>query len=188
MRNTMIAVVLPPGEAFAPAAAGPIGLEVRRLALEPSVFRPLVLGVPVEAPFAEVAFRPVQTPWMLAGAMTRYAAGVAQALAGRVPALIEVHNLPELALALADRLPAPVLLVQHTDPQVMRRARTPSERLYLLGALARVVTLSASLRDRLLDGLHETPREVHALPDGIHLDAVRGDVVAAWAAGEAAPV
>jgi hypothetical protein len=188
MRNTLIAVVLPPGEVFAPAAAGPVGLEARRLALQPSAFRPLVLGAQVETPFADVAFRPVQPPWMLAGALTRYAAGVAQALAGRVPALVEVHNLPELALALADRLPAPVMLVQHTDPQEMRRARTPAERLFLVGTLARIVTLSAELRDRLLDGLHETPRQVHALPEGIHLDAVRGDVVAAWAAGEAAPV
>ena len=187
MRNDMIAVVLPPGEAFAPAAAGPVGLEVHRLAVQPSVFRPLVLGAAVAAPFAEVPFRPVQPPWMLAGAVTRYSVGVVQALGGRVPALVEVHDLPELAIELAERLPVPVVLVLHTDPQDKRRARSPSERLFLLGLLARVVALSAILRDRLLDGLNEPLRDPDVLAECISLDALRGDVVAAWAAGEAMP-
>ena len=81
----------------------------------------------------------------------------------------------------------PVVLVLHTDPQDKRRARSPSERLFLLGLLARVVALSASLRDRLLDGLNEPLRDPDVLPECISLDALRGDVVAAWAAGEAMP-
>ena len=187
MRNDMIAVVLPPGEAFAPAAAGPIGQEVHRLLVQPSVFRPLVLGTAVAAPFDGVAFRPVQPPWMLASALTRYAVGVVQALGGRVPALVEVHNLPELAIELAERLPAPVMLVLHTDPQELRRARSPAERLFLLGTLARVATLSAALRERLLDGLHVPPRDPDVLPDCV-VDGLRDDVVAAWAAGTAVPI
>lgn len=188
MRNDMIAVVLPPGEIFSPAAAGPIGLEAYRLAVLPSAFRALVLGAPVEAPFPTVPFRPVQPPWMLASGLTRYAAGVVRALGGRVPALVEVHDLPELAIALAERLPAPVMLVLHTDPQDKPCARSPSERLFLLGILARVVTLTASVRDRLLDGLPEPPRDPEVLPECISLDALRDDVVAAWAAGDAVPL
>ena len=86
MRNDMIAVVLPPGEAFSPAAAGAVSQAVHRLVVQPSAFRPLVLAAPVEGPFADVPFRPVQPPWMLASALTRYAVGVVQALGGRVPA------------------------------------------------------------------------------------------------------
>lgn len=188
MRNDIIAVVLPPQEAFSPAAAGPVGREVYRLATLTSAFRPLVLGPPVEAPFTDIAFRPVQAPWMLAGAASRYAAGVMRSLAGRVPALLEVHNVPAVALALADRMPAPVLLVLHDDPLGMPRAGTPAERLFLLGTLARVATLTAILRARLLEGLPEPPRDPDVLPECISFDALREDVVAAWAAGAAAPV
>lgn len=188
MRNDMIAVVLPPGEAFAPAAAGPVGQEVHRLAVQPSAFRCVVFGTAVAAPFAEVPFRPVQPPWMLAGATARYAVGVERALGGRVPALVEVHDRADLALALADRLPAPVMLVLHTDPQTLRRAGSPAERLFLLGTLARVLALSAAQRDRLLEGLHEPPRDPDLLPECISLDALRAHVVASWVAGVAVPV
>ena len=188
MRNDLIAIVLPPGEAFAPAAAGPIGLAAHRLAAQPSAFSAVVLGAAAGTPFEGVPFRAVRPPWMLGGASARYAAGVVRALAGRVPAVIEVHNAADLAIALADRLPAPVVLVLHTDPQEMRRARSPAERLFLLGTLARVITLSATLRDRLLQGLNEAPRMPDLLAESSDLDALRGDVIAAWAAGEAAPI
>jgi glycosyltransferase involved in cell wall biosynthesis len=172
MRNDNIAVVLPPREAFSPAAAGAIGLMVHRLAVQPSSFRPEVFGSPVETPFRQVPFRPVQPPWMVAGTAFRYAAGVVRALAGRVPALVEVHNRPEVALILADTIPAPVLLVLHNDPQGMRRARTPSERRFLLGTLARVATVSYLLRDLLVDGLPEPPRQPELLPNCIDLAAL----------------
>ena len=172
MRNDKIAVVLPPRESFSPAAAGAIGLVVQRLAVQSSVFRPVVLGAPVAAPFPGVPFRPVQPPWMLAGSISRYAAGVVRALGGVVPAVVEVHNRPDLALALADLLPAPVLLVLHNNPQGMRRAGSPAERLFLLGALARVATVSGTVRDWLLDGLHEMPRVPEILPNCIDMSAV----------------
>jgi glycosyltransferase involved in cell wall biosynthesis len=169
MRNDTIAVVLPPREAFSPAAVGAIGLVVHRLAVQPSEFRPVVLGAAVAAPFADVAFRPVRPRWSLAGATSRYAAGVVRALGRAAPALVEVHNRPALALALARRLPAPVLLVLHNDPQGMRRARTPTERRALLAGLAGVATVSSFLRDRLLEGLPAPPRDPAVLPNCIDL-------------------
>lgn len=169
MRNDKIAVVLPPRESFSPTAAGAIGLVVHRLAMQPSAFQSVVLGAPVETPFPNVPFRPVQPPWMLAGSVARYAAGVVRALGGVVPAVVEVHNRPELALALADLLPAPVLLVLHNDPRGMRRARSPAERRFLLGGLARVATVSGTLRDWLLDGIPEAPREPELLPNCIDI-------------------
>ncbi len=169
MRNDRIAVVLPPRELFSSAAAGAIGLVVHRLALQPSFFRRTVFGAPVAAPFPHVPFRPVQPPWMLAGSVTRYAAGVVRALGGMVPGVVEVHNRPDLALALADLLPAPVLLVLHNNPQGMRRAGSPADRLFLLGALARVATVSGTVRDWLLEGLPEAPRAPELLPNCIDL-------------------
>jgi len=177
MRNDTIAIVLPPREAFSPAAVGAIGLLVHRLAVQPTEFHPLVFGPPVAAPFADVSFRPVRPRWVLAGAAGRYAAGVVRALSGVVPALVEVHNRPALALALARRLPAPVLLVLHNDPQGMRRARTPSERRALLDRLAGVVTVSAFLRDRLLEGVEAPPRPPVMLPNCIDLAALPPPVV-----------
>jgi glycosyltransferase involved in cell wall biosynthesis len=169
MRNDTVAVVLPPREAFSPAAVGAIGLVVHRLAVQPTEFSALVLGAPVAAPFADVAFRPVRPRWIPAGAASRYAAGVVRALGGLVPALIEVHNRPALALALAGRLPAPVLLVLHNDPQGMHRARTPAERHALLSRLGGIATVSSFLRDRLLDGLPAPPRPPAVLPNCIDL-------------------
>jgi glycosyltransferase involved in cell wall biosynthesis len=169
MRNDTIAVVLPPREAFSPAAVGAVGLVVHRLAVQPSEFRPLVLGSWVAAPFADVAFHPVRPRWMLAGTTSRYAAGVVRALGRAVPALVEVHNRPALALALARWLPAPVLLVLHNDPQGMRGARTPAERRALLGRLAGVATVSSFLRDRLLEGLAPPPCDPVVLPNCIDL-------------------
>ena len=172
MRNDRIAVALPPREAFSPAAAGAIGLVVHRLAVQPSAFHPSVLGQPVETPFAGVEFRPVRPPWMLANTATRYAAGVLRAIGGAMPALLEVHNRPDIALYLAERVPVPVLLVLHNDPQGMRRAASPAERLNLLGTLACVATVSRHLEARLMDGLYEASRYPVVLPNCIDLAAL----------------
>jgi glycosyltransferase involved in cell wall biosynthesis len=172
MRNDTVAIVLPPREAFSPGAVGAIGLVVYRLAVQPSEFHPLVLGPRVETPFTDVPFRPVRPRWLLAGSATRYAAGVVRALGESPPALIEVHNRPAVALALARLLAAPVLLVLHNDPQGMREARTPAERARLLTELAGVATVSAYLQRRFLEGVPAAADAVAVLPNCIDLQAV----------------
>jgi glycosyltransferase involved in cell wall biosynthesis len=171
MHTKTVAVVLPPRESFSPAAAGAISLLVHRLAANDTGWRTLVLGPPAAAPYADVAFRPVRPAFRLAPQATRYAAGVLNALGGRPPTLLEVHNRPDVALWLADRVASPVLLVLHNEPSGMRRARTPVDCRYLLGNVARVATASAYLRDRLLDGI-EPPRDPVVLPNSIDLAAV----------------
>lgn len=172
MRTETVAVVLPPRETFSPAAAGAISLLVHRQAANDTAWRTLVLGPPAAAPYAGVAFRPVQPAFRLATQATRYAAGVLNVLGGRPPTLLEVHNRPDVALWLADRVASPVLLVLHNEPSGMRRARTPADRRYLIGNLARVATASAYLRDRLLDGIEAPPRPPVVLPNSIELAAV----------------
>ena len=172
MNDPYVAVVLPPRESFSPQATGAVGLLARRLALAPARCPSVVFGLDVAAPFADVPFRPVRPAWRLGPFATRYAAGVAGLLAERPPALIEVHNRPEVALALAKRFPAvPVILMFHNDPPGMRRAGTPAERAALLDRLAGVATVSDWLRRRFLDGVaHVCP--VTVLPNCIDITEI----------------
>lgn len=105
-------------------------------------------------PFGDVAFRAVRPNWGLGPAASRYAEAVARVLRDMRPVLIEVHNRPDVALAVARRLaPIPVVLVLHNDPQGMRGARTTAQRTRLLRGLAQVLTVSQFLRGRLLEGV-----------------------------------
>jgi glycosyltransferase involved in cell wall biosynthesis len=149
-----------------------VGLLVRRLALAGRGLASVVLGAPTAQPFDDVAFWPVRPAPLLVGHARRYAAGVARVLASRSPVLAEVHNRPEVALALARRFPAlPVMLVLHNDPQGMRRARTPAERAALLGRLAGVATVSGWLRGRFLQDI-EMPADVAVLPNCMDISVV----------------
>ena len=103
----------------------------------------------------------------------KYAVRLAWPLRRLAPDLVEVHNRVGIALALAVVLaPTPVVLVLHNDPQTMRRARSPRDRTRLLRRLARVVTVSDYLRDRLLADVTAVPRPPVVLPNGIDLAAL----------------
>ena len=173
--RTSVAIVLPPRGDFSPAAAGAIGLVVHRLARAAGpAFAPLVLGPASPLPpFADVAFSPVRAGWWPPGPHAwRYGLAVCRRLRALIPALIEVHNRPDVALLLARRLaPTPVVLFLHNDPREMRAARTSAERLRLFSRLARVVTVSGFLRGLLLEGLADTPR-VSVLPNPIECASV----------------
>ena len=164
-----LAIVLPPREAFSAAESGAIGMLVHRLAGVAGGFDVTVLGRAVAAPFAGTNFHAIRPAWQLAGSTMRYAAGVAGWLRRRKPALIEVHNRPDVALYLARRFPA-VTLVLHNDPQGMRRAHTPAERQRLAGRVT-VVTVSEWLRGRFVEGM-AAPPEVAVLPNCIDLRAI----------------
>jgi len=162
------AIVLPPNEGFAPGAVGAIGLLVHRLV------RAGAAGVVVGAPMDTVPFPGVQfvsaPPGFGLSRTARYVAGVARVLRRLGPALIEVHNRPEVALGLARRFPGvPVVLWLNNDPQGMRRARSPAERTHLLARMARVVTASDWIRRRLLDGVAAPDRAPVVLPNCIDL-------------------
>lgn len=162
--------MLPPREGFGPASAGAIAQIAHRQCLTPG-FRAIVVGGEQQSPaFSDVEFHAASPPFWLPGNInTRYAAGVARLLRALSPALVEVHNRPEVALALARRMPAtPIALFLHNDPQGMRAARTAAERRKLLTRLAGVVTVSEFLRQRLLDGV-VPPQRMSVLPNCIDL-------------------
>jgi glycosyltransferase involved in cell wall biosynthesis len=132
----------------------------RRLVQTPG-FDTIIFGGRQDGPiFPQVAFRFIEPAlWSLGNTNVRYAAAVARALKNLSPALIEVHNRPEIALAIAARLPSiPVTLILNNDPQGMRDAATPNQRVDMLGRLALVMTSSEYLRGRLLDGVTAPPR------------------------------
>ena len=150
-----VAVVLPPREGFGPGRTGAIGLLARRLVQTPG-FRTIIFGGKQDGPvFPGVDFRQVSPAlWRLGNTNIRYAAVVAGALRKLNPALIEVHNRPEIALALAARLPEiPVTLILNNDPQDMRDAASAAERGEMLRRLACVMTASEYLRQRVLEGV-----------------------------------
>ncbi len=170
----LVATILPPHEGFGPASVGAVGTVARLLAGAPG-FRSLVIGGPQAGPpYPDIPFHAVRpTLWRLGNVNIRYGAALAAVLAHARPALIEVHNRPELALWLARRFRRlPVMLFLHNDPQGMRQARTAADRTHLLNALARIVTVSDYLRRRLLDGVAPPPRPPVVLPNPIDLIAV----------------
>lgn len=166
--SPLIAAILPPHEGFGPGEAGAIGTVVRAQARTPG-FRCVVFGGPRSCVFDGIAFRAICPAWWFPGNVNlRFGAALLRPLTSLRPALIEVHNRPELALFLARRLPhSRVALFLHNDPQSMRRARTPADRARLLRRLARVVTVSDYLRRRLLEGVTAPVRLPAVLPNSI---------------------
>jgi UDP-glucose:(glucosyl)LPS alpha-1,2-glucosyltransferase len=167
-------MVLPPREGFGPGRTGAIGLIVQRLGAAPG-FRAIVIGGRQAGPaFAGTEFHAaVPLFWLPGNINLRYAAGVAAVLRRLRPALVEVHNRPEVALALARRLPSVrISLFLHNDPQSMRIMRTPAERQAVLQRLGSVVTVSNYLRDRLLEGVTAPCKPPLVLPNCIDLSAI----------------
>jgi len=170
-----VAIVLPYREFFSPGSTGALGLLVHRLATWRDHFAPVAIGPPPPTPpYDDVPFRPARaTWWPPTNAARRYGHAVARLLAADPPALVEVHNRPELAMFLARRLPGlPVSLFLNNDPQGMRDARTPAERTALLDRLALVATSSAWLRGRLLEGVAAPARSPVVLHNWLDLREV----------------
>jgi glycosyltransferase involved in cell wall biosynthesis len=171
MSAPLVAIVLPPREGFGPGRTGALGLIARRLTQTPG-FETIVIGGPQAGPvFPRIDFRSVAPGlWPPGNTNIRYAATVARRLRDARPALIEVHNRPEIALALARRLPAiPVTLILNNDPVAMRWASSGGERTDLLRRLAQVYTASDYLRQRLLRDVAGPPKDPVVLPNCIDL-------------------
>ncbi|MBB2203100.1 glycosyltransferase family 4 protein [Gluconacetobacter tumulisoli] len=157
-----VVTILPPRERFARGQAGAIGLLVHRLAGPGDV----VVGARVDVPFDDVTFSPAVPSFWDGG---RYVAAVARTIRTLRPAMIEVHNRPDIAVTLARRLVGlPMMLVLHNDPQAMRQARSAGQRAAILRRM-RVVTVSGWLRDRFMDGVAAPGHTVDVAPNCIDL-------------------
>jgi UDP-glucose:(glucosyl)LPS alpha-1,2-glucosyltransferase len=179
-----VSIVLPHREWFGPESAGAIAMVVRRIAAAPSRYRVVVAGPPLRGEsFPGIGFLPIRVPlWLPVSRRHGYTLMLARALARLPPGPIEVHNKPDIAMALARLFPRrPVSLFLHNDPRAMRGARSPRARERLLRRLAAVVTVSDFLRRALLDEVESTraraPLVIHnaldlaALPAPLPADA-----------------
>jgi glycosyltransferase involved in cell wall biosynthesis len=169
-----VAMVLPPREGFAAGATGAIGLLLQRLASWPGQYTQLVIGMDLQArSFPGIEFHAAAPSWFPGTLARRYAGGVLHQLRRLRPALVEVHNRPEVALFLARRCPElPVSLFLHNDPQGMRHASSVAQRTRLLRSLARVVAVSGFIRDRLHDGVAEADRRGLVLANCLDLRSI----------------
>ena len=164
-----------PREGFGPGRTGALGMIAHRLLATPG-FRTAVIGGPQSGPvFADAPFHAVRPAiWRPGNINLRFAASVARMLRRMRPALIEVHNRPEIALALSARFrDTPVTVLLNNDPQAMRGARRPGERAAMLRRLDRVLVASDWLRARLLDGIDAPRHPPFVLHNCIDLSSLR---------------
>lgn len=170
----LAAVILPPREGFGPGRAGALGLLARRYATAPG-FRTLVIGGEQDGPpFPEVRFQAIRpAAWWPGNVNLRFVAAMIGPLRRARPALIEVHNRPEITLALARMFPRiPVGLLLNNDPTDMRAARSPDARTRLLRRLRPVMTASEFLRRRFMEGIDPAAGAVEVLHNSIDLAAL----------------
>jgi glycosyltransferase involved in cell wall biosynthesis len=166
-----IATILPPLEGFGPGRVGAVGSIVHALARTPG-FQCIVYGGPQPAAF-DVPFRAVRPArWFPGNVNLRFGAALLGPLRRLRPALVEVHNRPELARFLAVTLRRPVLLFLHNDPQRLRGLRSPAGRVAMLRRMARVVAVSGWVRDRMLEGVAAPARSPVVLPNCLDLAAL----------------
>jgi glycosyltransferase involved in cell wall biosynthesis len=154
-----IAAVLPEKERFCAAGAGAVALMLRDMARAgpaDTVFS-IIGPPPLGTPFAGCRFTaaaPNRLVSALAGRRLAYARAVLSALRREAPDIVQVHNRPALARALARALsPVPVILSLHNHADTMRGGRSPGQRRALAEALGTVVCISEHVRGRFLDGL-----------------------------------
>jgi UDP-glucose:(glucosyl)LPS alpha-1,2-glucosyltransferase len=166
-----IAIILPAREGFSPDAFGAVSLSVKDFTLH-SRYRNqcVVLGASTAAPFPGIRYEALP--------MTRYwwenhTRAYVRAIVARIktlqPALIEVHNRPVLARALARYTHIPIALHLHNDPQEMKAAKTPAARARLLKECAAIYCISHWARERFLEGLKHGGDQVHTTHSGIDI-------------------
>jgi glycosyltransferase involved in cell wall biosynthesis len=149
-------------------------LLARRYAYAPG-FRTLVIGGEQDGPpFPDVPFQSIRpASWCPGNVNLRFVAAMIGTLRRIRPELIEVHNRPEIALALAILFPrTPVGLLLNNDPVAMRAARSPAARRRLLRRLRPVMASSDYLRRRFMEGIDPAARQVEVLHNCIDLAAV----------------
>lgn len=171
------AIVLPPREGFGPRRARGIGLTVRHHALFAPGFQNVVLGGPQDGPvFLDVTFRLARSPILLPGsALFRYTAALVPRLRAIRPAVIEVHEAPRIAVWLQRLFPTvPVVLVLHDEPAVQTVLGTARQRARMFAGLAGVVTISAWLRDRLVERGLGAEQTSYVVPPCIDLAGLPG--------------
>ena len=165
-----VLTILPHKERFSPQEAGAISLLVRRMIL-PGEY--VVGHKPTYPVFRHIPFIPIiPTPktFSFFGERARYIRAVRRIVQNNLPHLVEVHNLPDMALDLCRTFPyLPVVLVLHNDPCTMRSLRNPTQREKLAKKIT-VIAVSDWIRDRFLD--QNTHALVTVLPNSLDFSEI----------------
>jgi UDP-glucose:(glucosyl)LPS alpha-1,2-glucosyltransferase len=178
-RPARVALLLPERELFTPAGAGAVALAVRDLALAaPAGSELVVFGRDPHGPvFGGCTFRQIDLGGvapLLLGNRRAYTRAARNALLAYAPDLVQVHNRPRLALALAEALaPTPIVLALHNLADTMDGSQTVAEKVALERRLDAIVCNSNHVRERFLDGLEwENAPRVLTIHRGLPLSAL----------------
>jgi len=166
-----IAIILSAREGFSPKAFGAVSLSVKDFTLNSRYLaHSVVLGANPAEPFTGITYEavPIQRHWWENNTRA-YGRALLTRLQTLKPDLIEVHNRPVLARALARHTVASIALHLHNDPQEMKAAKTPTARRALLADCAAVYCISHWVRARFLDGLKTGEDKVHTIHSGIDI-------------------
>ena len=162
-----VLTILPHKERFSPQEAGAISLLVRRMIL-PGEY--VVGHKPTYPVFKNIPFIPTPKTFSFFGKRDRYIRAVRRIVQNNLPHLVEVHNLPDMALDLCRTFPyLPIVLVLHNDPCTMRSIRTPTQREKLAKKIT-VVAVSNWIRDRFLN--QNTHAFVTVLPNSLDFSEI----------------
>jgi len=166
-----IVTILPKGEGFSSEQFGAIALCVRdftRFSRHQS--DTLVVGGIASQGFEGVHYAsPPKARWY-ENRTRAYAKGCATFIAQERAELAEIHNRPQLLRLIARASWAKLALHLHNDPQEMRGARTPTQRMRLLAKTCGIYCVSHFIRDRFMEGLPASAQEkLHVIYNGIAL-------------------
>lgn len=162
-----VLTILPHKERFSPQEAGAISLLVRRTIL-PGEY--VVGRQPSHAVFNNIPFIPTSEIFSFFGERARYIRAVRRIVQQHKPHLVEVHNLPDMALDLYHTFRhLPIILVLHNDPCTMRSLRTSIQREKLAKKIT-VVAVSEWIRERFLN--QNTHAFVTVLPNSLDFSEI----------------
>jgi glycosyltransferase involved in cell wall biosynthesis len=165
-----ILVVLPPREGFSAQHFGAIALCVQDF-ITHSRYRAqsTVIGGIDGDSFPEIPYHALaQKHWWQTRSYAYARACLAQ-IKIQNPALVEVHNRPNLAHYLAKRWRGKIALHLHNDPQEMKLAKTSAQRQWLLNHCAAIYCVSDYIRQRFVEGLSGDIHKAHVVYNGLAL-------------------
>lgn len=168
--SNSIFIIMPPREGFNANHFGAIALCIRDFVLNSRYHQQsTVIGGIAGESFPNITYHPLpEKPWW----QTRTYAYERRCLAlirKENPALVEVHNRPNITRYLARRWKGKIALHLHNDPQDMKYAKTPADRQWLLNHCAAIYCVSGYIRDRFIEGLHGDTHKVHVVYNGLEL-------------------
>lgn len=168
-----IAAILPPGEHFAPGAAGAIALFVHQTTVNGAYQKyTTVYGRADDKArrFSGVSYIGIEPSMQLIlgrnGGFTRT---LIEELKKRSVGIIEVHNHVQYFFRLANAFPnTPISIHFHNDPQTIKGSMTPKERWRILERADAIYCCSDFVRRRFLTGLEAGRQDhVHVIYHGI---------------------